>query len=144
MAVFYTLLQEPNVFIHKYVGPFSIQQQAQLFEAKSQYAFEHGSPDSLSDLSDLTDFQVSGGEMMDVAHEISKFLGRAPSTVRFAFYAPTDLGFGLARMFEGFLPEGSNIQVRIFDDLKDAMAWLDVPGTPSEVFDTSNWAFVAD
>jgi hypothetical protein len=44
--------------------------------------------------------------------------------VRVAFVAPTDLGFGLARMFEAFSDGVAAITPRVFHTRDEAEAWL--------------------
>jgi hypothetical protein len=79
----------------------------------------------LADLSALTEIRLKIGHVFKIAEHRSEALaGRGP--VKTAIYAPSVVGFGMARMYEHLL-EGSPITVRPFRELAAAAEWLEVP-----------------
>ena len=50
---------------------------------------------------------------------------------RRAFVAPTDLLYGLARMYQGYWSQGLDHEVAIFRAVEPALQWLGVTDTPS-------------
>ena len=78
-----------------------------------------------ADLSALTEIRLKIGHVFKIAeHRREALAGHEP--VKTAIYAPTVVGFGIARMYE-HLMEGSLIEVRPFRELAAAAEWLDVP-----------------
>lgn len=51
----------------------------------------------------------------------------SPVTVKAAHYAPGDLAFGMARMFQTVFSEIENLDFAVFRDFDAAMAFLDLP-----------------
>jgi hypothetical protein len=51
---------------------------------------------------------------------------------RRAIYAPTDLGFGMARMFEILRSDDHSGGLRVFKDLDEALAWIGLDRTTYE------------
>ncbi len=76
---------------------------------------------------DLTAVNKAGAGTFDEMRKISGFVERIQhrrSGARWAFVAPTDVTFGLARMFES-LTGGLEVEVRAFRSEKQARQWLD-------------------
>ena len=70
--------------------------------------------------------QADGSEV--TADGVRALASRPPlfsSSARRALVAPSDLGFGMARMFE-LLREGKSGEVRVFRVIEEARAWLDL------------------
>jgi hypothetical protein len=76
----------------------------------------------LIDMRDADGSEVSAAGVQALANRPPLF---KPSSRR-AIVVPTDLGFGMARMFE-LLREGKSGEVRVFRDLDEAKRWLDLP-----------------
>lgn len=77
------------------------------------------------DFSALTEIRLKIGHVFKVAeHRRAAVAGHGP--VQTAIYAPTVVGFGMARMYEHLL-EGSPIELRPFQELAAAAEWLGVP-----------------
>lgn len=83
----------------------------------------------LVDLSEADLSLVSGSGLSELAELISDELARLniPS-MRTAVYAPSDLPFGVARIYAAW-SELSPEEVRVFRDRDDAIRWLSVSGT---------------
>jgi hypothetical protein len=78
--------------------------------------------DQLIDLREATGSEVTTAGVQKLAQQPPLF---APSSRR-ALVVSTDLGFGMARMFE-LLREGKSGEVRAFRELDKAREWLDLP-----------------
>ena len=87
----------------------------------------------LIDLRDVTDVLVSSKMMSASAH----WLLHAPEARR-ALVAPTDLLFGLARMYQTHLGDIGAAQLGVFRELGPALQWIGVedeaelPGPPTK------------
>ena len=78
-----------------------------------------------ADFSVLTEIRLKIGHVFKIAeHRRAALAGHEP--VKTAIYAPSIVGFGMARMYEHLL-EGSPIKVRPFRELAAAAEWLGVP-----------------
>jgi len=51
---------------------------------------------------------------------------RTPDQTRVAFVASSDVGYGLARMYQAFRSE-SPLDLRVFRSMREARAWLELP-----------------
>ncbi len=91
-------------------------------ELRAEEGFEPGL-DHLLDLRDVTLFDLS----VDEVREISRVRVFGESS-RLAVVAPTDVAFGLSRMYEAFGELGEE-RYRVFRDIEDAEGWLS--GCPS-------------
>jgi hypothetical protein len=75
----------------------------------------------LADLSACTAFDVPAEELRDLAHHVSVADQRA--AVRLAVVAPQEVMFGMARLYAAHR-EPSPMEVRVFRDRAEALAWL--------------------
>ena len=81
----------------------------------------------LSDLSEADFSGVSGEGVLKVAklvQELQAEHGEAKS--KLAVYAPTDLPFGLARMYSALVEKSPSL-VAVFRDYQEALDWLKAP-----------------
>jgi len=80
--------------------------------------------DRYTDMSGLTAVRLSVGRMFRISER--RRAGYAwTKPVKSAFYCPSMIGFGLARMYELLMEKGP-IQVRVFRTREDAAEWLGV------------------
>lgn len=79
--------------------------------------------DVLVDMSEVQDVSLWGADVRDKV-EFDRTLIDSIGAAKWAFVAPTDLVFGLARMYQALMDD-SPIQVNTFRDLHAAQAWLD-------------------
>lgn len=80
--------------------------------------------DRFTDLSGVEGIQVSFPDIEELAHNrIESYHGRR---VKSAIFAPSQLAFGVARMYEQLMRR-SPIDVGVFSRLESAAAWLGLP-----------------
>ena len=78
---------------------------------------------------DFTAIQEAATGSFDEMRKVSGFVEGIQDSrtgARWAFVAPTDVAFGLARMFEN-LTTGLKIDVMVFRSEEPALRWLDMP-----------------
>lgn len=80
--------------------------------------------DTLCDLCQADLGQFSHAAVKGIVDYVAKHRG-APPGARTAVVVGRDLGFGLARMYEQMLMASTNLRVRVFRDMDEAMAWLE-------------------
>ena len=73
----------------------------------------------ISDFTQVTEFSISVEEIQELARR-SVF---SPQSRR-AFIAPTDLAYGLGRMYEMLRENEGEMGIRIFRTLEDALDWV--------------------
>lgn len=78
-------------------------------------------PHRFTDLSDLDDIPIGYDEINHFRRRRESIAQRNP--IRSAVYAPSDLQFGLSRMYQ-MLSSSPDTEVEIFRDREEAMAWL--------------------
>jgi len=79
-------------------------------------------PDRIADLSGLTNSDLDYRLILHVADDRRE--RKFPNTFRTAIVAPTQVTYGFARMFQTLM-DNPMIEVRIFESVADAEAWLD-------------------
>lgn len=79
------------------------------------------------DLAGMHDIEVRFLDVMQVAKtSLTKFAQRR-SPVTLAFYAPTGLAFGMARMFEMAVGDSSLVSISVFETVPEALQCLGLP-----------------
>ena len=73
----------------------------------------------IADFSHVTSFDLSGEDIRALARR-SVFSSHAHRAV----IAPSDLGFGLARMFEMLRENDGEMGIRVFRTLEEALEWV--------------------
>jgi hypothetical protein len=83
--------------------------------------------DELMDMSQVGHLVMPSVEQIRELARLSAGMDNPARPSRFAIYAPTDLAFGLGRMYEVYrsLDERSTKQISVFRSLDEAMAFLD-------------------
>ena len=71
------------------------------------------------DFSQVSEWKLDAAEM----HSMAQFTVFSPHSRR-AIWAPSDLSFGLARMFEMLRDFAGETGIRVFRNRDDAMAWI--------------------
>lgn len=75
---------------------------------------------------------VTGHGLRRLAEYTERHMSRHGARPRTAIYAPRDLPFGIARMYEAFSDESPE-DVQVFRDFEEAKAWLlELPAGPIE------------
>lgn len=81
-------------------------------------------PNHLWDITDADLSQIEGFELADLAKFVKEYV---PARIggRTAFVSATDLGFGLARMYEVFAENaGLRVEVSVFRSRRQAEIWI--------------------
>lgn len=80
----------------------------------------------LVDLSELTDAEAKFRDVFALVGFYKRMLKTLEKPIDVAIFAPSDLGYGISRMFATLMKGGNAMQVRIFSDMSDALQWLDL------------------
>lgn len=131
MPIIYRIDHERRLVIARGVGifrrsdPFEYQQQVWSRPDVAGY-------DELIDMSGVTEIDMSSPERMRQLAETSSRDDMPVGSARMAVVAPTDLSYGLARMYEAHraLQPHSTKDVGVFRTLAEALAFLEVKGVP--------------
>ena len=83
--------------------------------------------DTFVSLEDVTDFDFGYRGMAQFCARVIGLNGTGPATNRRAVYAPGDLAFGMARMYQTLFNDTSSIDVQVFRDLEGACRHLGKP-----------------
>jgi hypothetical protein len=100
--------------------------EAELMDGARKLASDPSVPAGHRELVDLSRAQT-GVSPATLRHVAAVFAAadRKPEESQVAIYAPGDLFFGLARMYEAFRAS-SSVRIRIFRTLDEARAWLGI------------------
>jgi hypothetical protein len=131
MPIIHRIDHERRLVIARGVGifrrsdPFEYQQQ--VWSRPDVVGF-----DELIDMSGVTEIDLSTPERMRQLAETSSHDDVPVGSARMAVVAPTDLTYGLARMYEAHraLQPGSTKEVGVFRTLTEALEFLEVQGMP--------------
>lgn len=78
----------------------------------------------LVDLSALRGSSAGFSEIRDALSMFERTQAQMNAPLRISVFAPTDLGFGLSRMFETMASMSAFVDARVFDNRDDARNWL--------------------
>ena len=78
----------------------------------------------LVDLTALVDARAGFKDVMSLRNFYMRHFGPLVEPIPVAIAAPTDLGYGIARMFYMLMVGNGLMDIRIFDDLAAACTWL--------------------
>jgi hypothetical protein len=79
---------------------------------------------SFVDVDDSVELLIDSQSIQGIA--ISEIVG--PRITRAAIYAPNDVTYGLSRLFQGFRSASSDIDVRVFRERSEALAFAATDG----------------
>jgi hypothetical protein len=79
-----------------------------------------GAEFSIVDLTDVTEIVIDASVVASLA------MSERANTRRVAIVAPTDPGYGLARVYQGFRPQSSTMPMMVFRARADALRWLGI------------------
>jgi hypothetical protein len=125
VSVRYEIDEERGLALVVYEGEVSAQQLAQVSEALLRDPGYQHVTRQLADLRRCTGLPVLAEELRDLAQHVAAS-DRRPG-VRLAVVAPTDVMFGMARLYSAHR-EPSTMEVAVFRDLTEAHAWLGLAG----------------
>ena len=88
--------------------------------------------DELMDMTQVEDIDLPSTERVRELARLSAEMDARSTTSRFAIVAPSEFSFGLGRLYEIFrsLDARSTKNVGVFRSLDEALAFLDVRGSP--------------
>lgn len=124
MPITFTTEKENGYFVSKYEGVLF---DKDLIPPWREYLEKPDWDPTLNELCDLSQADLNGVTTQGIINfsKYSSFVysSRAVEDVKVAVYAPHDLPFGLARMYESRSVESPE-KLCIFRDLEEAKAWL--------------------
>ncbi len=90
--------------------------------------------DELVDMSDVKRIEVSSAGQVRHLASMAAEMPSSRSRSKFAIVAPTDIAFGLGRMFQTFraLEDGGTRNVEVFRSREEAMEFLGLEPTPPD------------
>jgi hypothetical protein len=83
----------------------------------------------LVDLTQLIDARAKFMDVFTLKGYYEKRLGHLGNPVEVVIVAPTDLGYGISRMFSALMSDGKIMRVRIVDDMESAANVLQLQAT---------------
>jgi len=88
----------------------------------------------LVDLSGVTGSTAQFADVFQLHQFYSVRLRQQTGRLQVAVVAPSDLGYGLTRMFVAALGKASKINVALFDTRADAAGWMNIPRDVAQAF----------
>jgi hypothetical protein len=124
----YSLRMDGEIFVVELLG--AVTSQDFLNIATEVLAFERSCPVTPNRLTDLSGIAEIGFDY-ELMTSLSRMRRSSPpaNPIRSAFYAPTSLQYGAARMFQT-LNQHHNVTIEIFRDRQAALEWLREPRPP--------------
>ncbi len=86
---------------------------------------------SFSDMSDITEVNFGFAGMLMLSRQFREIYAAAPNRVRVAHYAPSDLAYGMARMYEALTSDAQMLDLGLFRTLPEALGHLGLNAHPS-------------
>lgn len=136
MAARYQILPEQQLKYVHIVAETSLQELrtlAQKYRADAQYS---EALRQLIDLSGLTATEAGFSDVLTLRNFYNRTFAPVSQPIRVAIFAPTSLGYGMARMFSSIMLGSPVMKVEIFANRADALAWLRID-TAQDVLDQS-------
>ena len=124
MQVALSVLPHLDLAYVQYRGRFAVCDLPRVAEALNRVAEYSDVGATLDDMSLVTDMDVGFADMNNVARLTSARLSQERRSLRSAIWAPTDLGFGLARMYQTASSMRDNLEVEVSSDLATCLDWL--------------------
>lgn len=124
MPVSYEIRADLNRLYIRYSGVVTRDEVAQ---AIGEFAADPAARPGLlqfADLSDVADIDMSFNEIFGLARAAADLARQLGAPVVGAFFAPDDLSFGMARIYESLSESHQFLTIRAFREKPEAMAWL--------------------
>ncbi len=129
MQVAVSVLPHLDLAYIQYRGRFSVADLPRVAEALNRIDGYSGMGSTFDDMSLVTDMDVRFADLSNVARLTSERLGNEGRSLRSAIWAPTDLSFGLARMYQTASAMRGNLQVEVSADQSACLTWLGLEAT---------------
>lgn len=94
----------------------------------------------LADNSRMTETDLDLPSLIPRRDTLAAALVDEPGPTLWAFFAPTDLGYGMARMEQMLLEDIPSFEIKLFDDLSEAMDFLGLPAGTAQRLGTNDTA----
>lgn len=78
------------------------------------------------DLANLTDAKAGFSDVFTLRNFYLRAYGKKCTAVPVAIYAPTDMGYGLSRMFASLMVGQDLMRIKIFENFSEALSWLEI------------------
>ena len=131
MPMVYRIDHDRRLVLARAIGPFSgavaFGYQQEVWSRPDVAGY-----DELIDMSGVTEIDMQSPDRLRQLAEVASTTDVPGGAARLAIVAPTDLTFGLGRMYETHraLQRGSTKSVGIFRTMPEALAFLEVKGEP--------------
>lgn len=123
MSASFDIDREQNIVWVSYSGYVTAQETMENFDNGRAHADWSAELDAFVDMSGMTGTDVDFNQMLGIVHRKTLHL-RSERTARMAFWAPTDLGFAVARMYAALIEDPAKIRVEVFRLRNEALAFL--------------------
>ncbi|MEL0437833.1 hypothetical protein [Phycobacter sp. K97] len=129
MQVAVSLLPHLDLAYIQYRGRFAVADLPRVAEGLNGIDGYSDLGATFDDMSLVTDMDIGFADLSNVARLTSARLGEQGRILRSAIWAPTDLSFGLARMYQMASAMRGNLEVEVSADQATCLAWLGVQAT---------------
>lgn len=123
MSIKTTINNETNIIVRTVSGPLSASDIKQAFNASLQ---EEDFQKNMHVIWDLTDAEISNiksEDMFDVIDHILKLMDERGSDYKIAIVAPSDLAFGVSRIFKAY-GSGLPVSINVLKNMQQACNWI--------------------
>ena len=124
MKITFQIFPEENYFISKYTGQITPEYLLESWKEFIKYSAWKPGLYEITDLSSADVTKLDGNTLATLSSYInSVYEAHAISEIKVAVYAPRDLPFGMARMYEAYANESTEL-VKVFRDKQKAIEWI--------------------
>lgn len=130
MSVDYEIQNDGAFVLARYWGAVSGLEVAEMFRRyQADPDFQIDRP-HLADVSGVTESDAGFAEVFSLFSMFARFYATSDNPLRVAIYAPADLTFGIARIFQNLAEGSDRIETAIFKEMDEAHAWLTGQAAP--------------
>jgi hypothetical protein len=123
MPVSYIISRDDTYVLARYEGAVTLAQVTAMFAAYQQDpAFRPERP-HLVDLSLMSGTDAGFADVFALFAMFGRSYAAANARMRCAIFAPSELAFGISRIFENLSETSDRIETALFDDFDAAVAW---------------------
>lgn len=124
MPLRHWILRDQSLALIEYHGVLTASEVIADFAAYRRNAlFRPGLPE-LADLSRLTDVDLDYSQMRRLVSHVNRTYSASKTRTLISFFAPEDVPFGMARMFEMVADGQSGVRAQVHRSEADALAYL--------------------
>lgn len=123
MSIEHSFFAEAGLVLTSWLGDISDEELLVGYKGLYEHPHWHPGFNELSDLSQADMRSVSRHGLEALQKSAVRYFGNTP--FKTAIFAPHDLTFGFARMYEGFAAQSPQA-ITVFRDLQPALDWLHV------------------